>query len=522
MNCRARFSSRLCLLLLLLWPVQGVLAQAGQRHVTFELQRRDPEGWLVRETARLVPGKTAIIVVDMWDRHWCKTYTARVGNLVGRMNQTLAAARRLGIQVVWAPSDVLGFYQDHPARKAMQALPAHPAPAKTPFEPPPAPKGDNCECGPDRPCQNAAVWTRQQAGLLIADGDLIADCNNLQELLNLWAERGLDTLIYMGVASNMCVCYRGMGMLNARRHGFRLLFVADLVEAIMANGVEPVTRAPDPNFTPAKGTALAQRFLEQHVAPSIESRQLLAAASSGAGDRRPRVVFVIADDEYRSEETLPIFAEACLERDFRCAYCVAKGGQPRDRNDIPGLEALYDADVLVLSVRRRALPVIQMDHLERYLRAGKPLVALRVSAAAFQVEPNARPNGHVLWRDFDWEVLGCRYRGYNAEARKTGSDVWAVPEAKGHPILQGLENASFHSPMWIYRQNPLASTTTVLLKGRWSDQDPEEPVAWTNTPEGARVFYTTLGHWEDFRSDAFKRLLRNAISWAAARAERGR
>jgi nicotinamidase-related amidase len=501
-----------------LWILLSALlvqaAPAAERTVELRCQRRAAEGRAVAEQAKLVPGKTAIVVVDMWDRHWCKTYTARVGNLVPRMNQTLKAARQLGIQVVWAPSDVVAFYQDHPARKAMQAVPAHPPPARIPFEPPPAPKGDNCECGPDRPCRNAAVWTRQQPGLVIMDGDLIADCNNLQELLNLCAERGIDTLIYLGVASNMCVCYRSMGMINARRHGFRLLFVADLVEAIMANGVDPVTRTPDPNFTPAKGTALVQRFLEQHVAPSIESRQLLAAAAPGARDSRPHIVFVLADDEYRSEQTLPAFAKEQLEKNFRCTFCLAKGNEGASRNDVPGLEALYDADLLVFSMRRRALPVTQMDFLERYLRAGKPLVALRVCTVPFQVEPKQRPDGHVIWRDFDQEVLGCQYRGYNSEARKTGTDVWTAVEARNHPVLRGLEDARFHSPMWIYRVKPLTPTAEVLLCGRWSDQDPEEPVAWTNSKDGSRVFYTCLGHPDDFAIPAFRRLLLNAVQWA--------
>jgi hypothetical protein len=171
----------------------------------------------------------------------------------------------------------------------------------------------------------------------------------------------------------------------------------------------------------------------------------------------------------------------------------------------------------VLSMRRRALPVTQMDFLERYIRGGKPLVALRISTVPFQVEPNQRPDGNVIWRDFDQEVLGCHYRGYNSGARQTGSDVWTVPEAKNHPILAGIAQAQFHSPMWIYRQTPLAASATVLCRGRWSDRDPEEPVAWANTYQGGRVFYTTLGHWEDFKNNSFTRLLRNAIGWALDR-----
>ncbi|MDQ1255489.1 MAG: hypothetical protein QG656_80, partial [Candidatus Hydrogenedentes bacterium] len=184
-------------------------------------------------------------------------------------------------------------------------------------------------------------------------------------------------------------------------------------------------------------------------------------------------------------------------------------------NNVPGLDALYDADLLVLSMRRCALPVTQMDHLERYIRAGKPIVALRVSIVPFQLnDPAERPDSHVIWQDFDEEVLGCHYEGYDSRSRKTGSDVWCVEQAKNHPILKGLEGATFHSPSWLYRLNPLADTATLLLQGRWSQDAPAEPVAWTTTYNGARVFYTSLGHWEDFQIPAFNQLLKNAIYWA--------
>ncbi len=503
------------------WAVLSLLAvtavAADRRAFELEVQRRGQDGQRVMEKVKVVPVRTAVVVIDMWDRHWCKTFTARVANMVPRMNLTIAAARKLGLQVVWAPSDVVAFYKDYPQRKAMMAIPGHPEPKVVAFNPAAPPEGlDCCECGPDRPCKNAHVWTRQQAGLDIADEDLIGDSNNAQELFNLCEARGIDTLIYLGVASNMCVCHRAFGMLNARRHGFRVIFVRDLVEAITANGVHPATKRGDWNFTPAKGSARTEHYLEQEVAPSIQSRQLLAAAGMGPAvrDRRPHLVFVIADDEYKSERTLPAFAHQYLDKKYRCTFCYARGNEATNRNDIPGMEALYDADLLVLSMRRRALPVTQMDLLERYIRSGKPLVALRVSTVPFQVDPKQRPDGGVIWRDFDQEVLGCHYRGYNAQARKTGSDVWAVPEARRHPIMADLGKARFHSPMWIYRQNPLAPGTTVLLRGRWSEQDPEEPVAWTNSYEGGRVFYTTLGHWDDFKSDDFNRLLKNAIRWA--------
>ena len=182
---------------------------------------------------------------------------------------------------------------------------------------------------------------------------------------------------------------------------------------------------------------------------------------------------------------------------------------------MPGLEALYDADLLVLSMRRRALPVTQMDHLERFIRSGKPLVAIRASVVPFQVSGKI-PSGHVVWRDFDEQVLGCHYHSYDGPSRKAGCRVWVLPEAAKHPVLANVEPAGFHSPSWIYRQRPLADSVAVLMNGRWSEEAPVEPVAWTNTYHSGRVFYTTLGHPGDFETEPFNQLLLGGIRWALA------
>jgi type 1 glutamine amidotransferase len=260
--------------------------------------------------------------------------------------------------------------------------------------------------------------------------------------------------------------------------------------------------------------------MEQYIAATIESRQLIRAAGMDphAGDTRPHVVFVIAEQEYNSEESLPAFCRRHLAKDCRSTFVFARGHQGEQRNDVPGLEALRDADLLVLGMRRRALPVVQMDHLERYIRSGKPIVAIRTSIVPFQVD--SAPPGHVIWRDFDREVLGCHYQGYDPESRNTGCQVRLAPDAAGHPVLKGIEPPAFQSPSWLYKQRPLAGTTTVLMLGRWADDQPEEPVAWTNTHQGARVFYTTLGHPDDFQLPQFNQLLRNAIWWAAKRPAR--
>ena len=509
-----------CVCPLITTPAYADQASTAKNSFRLRLQYRDSaDGTLVMEERQIHPARCAIVAIDMWDRHWCKTYTQRVANLVPRMNRALDAARALGMQVVFAPSDVIGFYEDHAQRKAMLAIGNRPLPPKTVFDLPAQPTGrDCCECGPSQPCKTTPFghWSRQHPELKIVDGDLIGNCNDQRELLNLCQTQNIDTLIYMGVASNMCVLNRQFGMKNMRAHGLKVIFISDLVQAITANGLDPATKQPDWDFTPAKGSAIIQSYLEKHVGPSFESRQLLRAADPDAskGDRRPHIVFVMAEQEYNSEETLPAFAKTYLERDFRCTYLHATSHSGPGRNDVPGLEALYDADLLVLSMRRRALPVTQMDHLEYYIRAGRPIVALRVSIVPFQVKPEERPPGHVIWQAFDREVLGCQYAGYDSRSRQTGCDVWPIEAARGHAILQGVDPEGFHSNSWLYKLSPLAPTTTLLLQGRWSLEHPVEPVAFTNTYQGGRVFFTSLGHPDDFANASFCRMLANAVAWA--------
>lgn len=248
--------------------------------VQSRLQAADGSWQVTHSVEKLDPAKTAIVVIDMWDKHSCKSFTAKLGNMVPRMNPVLESARKLHMQIVFAPSDVLGFYRDYPQRKTMLAVPEHAEPGKVAFNPPPPPgPTDFCECGPDQPCKKQAFgsWSRQHPDLRIEENDLIGDCNNARELMNLCAERDIDTLLYMGVASNMCVLDRSMGVRNMKGHGFRTIVVSDMVEAITSNGLNAQGK-PDPAFTPAAGTARVQRHIEQFFCPTLDSRQLVAAA----------------------------------------------------------------------------------------------------------------------------------------------------------------------------------------------------------------------------------------------------
>ena len=243
----------------------------------------------------------------------------------------------------------------------------------------------------------------------------------------------------------------------------------------------------------------------------------LSLSSDAAQGSKPTIVMLIGESEYETAKTLPAFAKAELEpRGFSVAYIHS---DKENKNSFPGLvDALRKADLLVISVRRHTLTAEQMTELRRYLDGGKPLVAIRTSSHAFDV-PAEKGRDQVAWRTFDEEVLGCNYQGYDPRSRQTGSEVSVVDRVSKHPILKGVREG-FHSRSWLYKLGPLAQTATVLLMGQWSENEDAEAVALTNRygENNTRVFYTSLGHPDDFEIEAFRRLLFNSVYWALGRA----
>jgi hypothetical protein len=244
----------------------------------------------------------------------------------------------------------------------------------------------------------------------------------------------------------------------------------------------------------------------------------LGATRGGQGGVAPRkplsLVLVTAEDEYHTDETLPAFAGKELRKEFTVRQVVA---DPKDLNSLPGMEGLDKADLVVLSVRRRAPTRAQLAGLLKYIAAGKPLVALRTSSHAFTLlKGKPLPEGHEQWVEFDRDVLGGHYTGHHGNRGKaTRTLVRTVPAAAKHPILEGLPGEEFAVTSWLYKTSPLSKKATPLLTGRVEGTPMPEPVAWTHTsPGGGRVFYTSLGHPDDFRVLGFRRLLRNGIYWA--------
>lgn len=469
--------------------------------------------------------ETAVIVCDMWDLHWCKGATSRVAEMAPRMNDFIAEARKGGVLVVHAPSSTVDHYKDHPARKHAQEAPAAASvpdgieswckwmndDEKAVY---PIDQSDGgCDCEPR--CKGGNPWQKQVETIEIRNEDAITDSG--VEVWNLLEQRGIRNVMLLGVHTNMCVLGRPFGLRNMAKSGKNVVLVRDLTDTMYNHRMRPYVN----HFT---GTDLIVEHIEKYVCPTINS----AGLTGGRGfrfkeDDRPRIVFVIAENEYDADKTLPEFArELQTKYNFACEFAlgVSKSDDAKERNNIAGLEALETADLAVVYVRRRALPKKQMQHLRDYVAGGKPLIGLRTASHAFAPLGEKLQAGYAVWPEFDGQVFGGSYHGHHGNRRPDGpqSYVWVKPDAESHPILHGVPAGEFKVDSWLYKTVPLAETTTVLMMGRVDDRKPHEPVSWTNTSSaGGRVFYTSLGYVEDFKLPAFRRMLTNAVFWALSR-----
>jgi type 1 glutamine amidotransferase len=236
------------------------------------------------------------------------------------------------------------------------------------------------------------------------------------------------------------------------------------------------------------------------------------------GAEPPHVVFLVSEDpsNYKAVQTIPAFADALRGR-YGCRCTVLKREGDIDRGEFPAacfprLEAIAKADLVVVFFRRCALPKAQIAAIRSYLAEGKPLVGIRTANHSMAVR-GLIAAGHDRWDSFCTEVLGCGNHGYGSE--KPGTDVQVVSEAVGHPILAGVKPSQWHSNGSLYLVKPIDKKATVLLTGSVGDKS--EPVAWTRLYGKSRIFYTTLGHPDDFKLGQFTNLLVNALFWAIDR-----
>ncbi len=456
--------------------------------------------------------ETAIVVCDMWDRHWCPQATARVGEMAPRMNEVIKAARKQGVLIIHCPSDTLDFYKDTPQRKLAQSAPkietAIPLQQwchlDKSIEGAVLPIDDSdggCEC--DEPVKNYRAWSRQHPVIEISDNDAITDS---AEAFYLMKQRGISNVIVMGVHTNICVLGRPFSIRQMVQQGQNVVLMRDMTDTMYNPKLAPFVS----HFT---GTDLVVEHIEKYWCPTILSTDLIGGNEFRfANDKRKHLVVLCAEREYQTNESLPKFAKEQLGHDFRVSFVW---DDANDTNSMPGIEAVADADLLLVSVRRRTLPEAQLQFVRKHIAAGKPVAGIRTASHAFCLRGKSAPDGLADWPEFDRQVFGGNYSNHHGAGTKTTITAETLNASLQQSVFSNVDVKQLLGNGSLYVVSPLAASTTVILNGQIDNAAPE-PVAWFNTrSDGGTSFYTSLGHIDDFQNVHFNQLLKNALAYLA-------
>jgi nicotinamidase-related amidase/type 1 glutamine amidotransferase len=486
----------------------------------------------ISETATWDANRTAVIVCDVWDSHHCLSAVRRVNEVAPRIDRFVDAMRRQGSTIIHAPSDCMPYYATHTARLRSQSVPIAPEtpegiskwcdriPAEEGY-PYPVDQSDGGE--DDEPIEHAqwqetlrdmgrnpkAPWQKQTELIRIDEAnDFISDSG--KEIWSILASRGIEHVMLCGVHTNMCVLGRPFGLRQLNSHGMHAVLVRDLTDTMY----NPL-RWPYVNHF--SGTDAVIDYIERTVCETITSDQIL-------GDRpyrfplddRPHWAILIAEDEYKTEETLGRWATEHLAKDFRVSLVYSAADSP---NQLRGLDALDDADALLVSVRRRPLPESDLKKIRLFVASGRPVLGIRTASHAFSLRNGAASPGLSQWPEFDAQVFGGNYTNHHGNHLPT---TVSVDPQTDHPLVESPERGKnlYVSKGSLYRVQPLRAGAKILWYGT-VDGELAEPVAWTFVREDSgKSFYTSLGHASDFEQDDFCALLMNACYWLTDRPKR--
>jgi type 1 glutamine amidotransferase len=252
------------------------------------------------------------------------------------------------------------------------------------------------------------------------------------------------------------------------------------------------------------------------------------------------VVLVSGDEEYRSEEALPQLAKILSQHHgFKCTVLFAIDPEtgvinPEESSNIPGIESLDSADLMIIATRFRSLPDDQMKHVVDYVEAGKPVIGLRTATHAFNFGKDSNSSyKHYGWNykgdDFDQgfgrQVLGETWISHHGKHKSESTR--GIIEDKSHPIAMGIKDGEIWCPSDVYGVRlPLPGDSHTIVRGQILSgmnpeapavedkrNDPMMPIAWTRTYKGGRIFTTTMGAATDIENEPLRRLIVNATLW---------
>lgn len=258
------------------------------------------------------------------------------------------------------------------------------------------------------------------------------------------------------------------------------------------------------------------------------------------------IVLISGDEEYRSEEAMPLLGKILAQHHgFKCTVLFAIDPEtgtidPNQSSNIPGTEALNSADMMILGLRFRDLPAEQMKPIDDFVQSGKPIMGLRTSTHAFNIGNAESPYKHYHWKSADkWiggfgqAVLGETWISHHGKHKKEGTRGVIEDSAKGHPILNGVDDVFGATDVYGVKNLDTESDAKVLMWGAITESlepnsailkddprnQPMMPVFWLREFTGdkgktTKVITTTMGSADDLKNEDLRRMLVNAVFWA--------
>ena len=254
-----------------------------------------------------------------------------------------------------------------------------------------------------------------------------------------------------------------------------------------------------------------------------------------------KIVLLAGDEEYRSEEALPMLGKILSQRHgFRCVVLFsinpATGEiDPDNQTNIPGMHHLQDADLIITAWRFRRPPDSDMKFFADYVAAGKPIVGLRTATHAFRFTKDDKSG----YADFSYDSaenpggFGRKYLGetwISHHGKHGGESTRGVIESANatHPILKGVDDV--WGPTDVYGITTLPENSVVLMRGsirsgmQPTDEavvdkrnDPMMPLVWVRELDVGgtkqKIFTTTMGSSTDLACEDLRRLVVNSAFW---------
>jgi nicotinamidase-related amidase len=235
-----------------------------------QLFRQDRNGhiyWqVIKKPVSIPTSEAAILICDMWDKHWSRGASERVDAMAPRMNDVIKHARKNGVQIIHSPSDTMDFYAGTHARKRMLDVPHVVPPIPLVHEDPPLPIDDS-DGGSDtgeKPWYKA--WSRQHPAIEIdQEKDAISDDGI--EIYSFMQLKGIKWLIIMGVHTNMCILNRPFGIKQMVRWGMNVILVKDLTDTMYNPAMRPYVNHEE-------GTRLVVEYIEKFWCPTVLSKEI--------------------------------------------------------------------------------------------------------------------------------------------------------------------------------------------------------------------------------------------------------